>query len=99
MSDRLSQSVEQLASISAPTNVFKSSPEEILKQISAYSKAADHQEAEQKREAKSQNLKLGRKGIGKYIQDQNNSVVPFRFIKIIQKNGLWTANEEQKARR
>ena len=69
--------MEQLASISAPTNVFKSSPEEILKQISAYSKAADHQEAEQKREAKSQNLKLGRKGIGKYIQDQNNSVVPF----------------------
>jgi len=66
---RLSQSAEHLpcspiSSISDPTHVIKSSPEDILKQLSSYSKASSAT-TQTKRETKSQNSKLGRKGISK----------------------------------
>jgi len=47
--------------------VVKSSQQDILKQLSAYSQTAENQEpgSENKKEIKSQNLKLGRKGLSK----------------------------------
>jgi len=67
----LSRSSEHLqtctaSSISGPTNVVKSSPQEILDQLEAFSHSeGDAKENETQKENKSQSFKLGRKGISK----------------------------------